>query len=128
MTRYCQSCEICQKIEGPAPLGEMPSVDVLRQHINMDLMREITPLTSRELSWILTVIGHTTKYPEMFPLISISTTTLANTLFLIFSRMGFSEDILLDRGAQFASDIWSDMNELLQVKCLLTISPPPQMQ
>ena len=78
VTRFCQSCDICQKTipkgkVAKVPLGEMPLIDVPFQTVAVNLIGPITPVSDCGNRNILTVVDYATRYPEAVPLKRIET-------------------------------------------------------
>ena len=106
VTRFCRSCEICQKTvpKGKVtkvPLGEMPIMDVPFHHVAIYLIGPITPVSENGNRYILTIVDFATKYPEAVALPRIETERVAEALLDVFSRVGFPTEILSDKGSQF---------------------------
>ena len=57
-----------------------------------------------------------TRFPEAIPLKDIYTSTVAEALLEIFSRIGLPNKIHSDRGSQFTSDMMREVYRLLNVK------------
>ena len=124
VTKYCQSCDLCQRTipkgrTGKAPLGTMPIVGTPFTRVAMDLIGPLTP-SARGHRWILTVVDCATRYPEAVPLKGIETRDVAEELVGIFSRVGVPAEILSDRGTQFTSDLMAEVSRLLSLKQLFT--------
>ena len=125
VSRFCQSCDICQRTISKGrvprvPLGKMPVIDVPFKRIAVDLVGPIQPITSRKNRYILTVVDCATRYPEAVALPNIETTTVAEALVQIFSRVGVPQEILSDQGTQFTSDLMRDIGRLLSIKQMTT--------
>nr|XP_054761218.1 uncharacterized protein LOC129267596 [Lytechinus pictus] len=125
VSRFCQSCDICQRTISKGrvprvPLGKMPIIDVPFKRIAVDLIGPIQPITSRKNRYILTVVDCATRYPEAVALPNIETTTVAEALVQIFSRVGVPQEILSDQGTQFTSDLMKDIGKLLSIKQMMT--------
>ena len=125
VSRYCQSCDICQRTlpKGKTPrvpLDQMPMVDTPFQRIAVDIIGPISPVSDQGNRYILTVVDYATRYPEAKALKNIDTETVAEALLEIYSRMGFPEEILTDRGTQFTSDMMREINRLISIRQLTT--------
>ena len=57
-----------------------------------------------------------TRFPEAIPLKDIHTSTVAEALLEIFSRVGLPNKVHSDRGSQFTSQMMSEVCRLLDVK------------
>ena len=131
VTRYCRSCEICQKTvpKGKVtkvPLGEMPIMDVPFHRVAVDLIGPITPVSDNGNRYILTIVDFATKYPEAVALPRIETERVAEALLDVFSRVGFPTEILSDKGNQFTSDLMKEVCRLISLKQLFTTPYNPK--
>ena len=64
-TRFCKSCDICQRTipKGKvtkAPLGTMPMIDIPFQRIAVDLVGPIDPPADNKNRYILTIVDYAT--------------------------------------------------------------------
>ena len=131
ISRFCQSCDICQRTiskgrVSKVPLGKVPIIDTPFKRIAVDLVGEISPATSRGHRYILTVVDYATRYPEAIALKRIDTSTIAEALVSIFSRVGIPTEILSDQGTQFTSNLMKEVSRLLSIKQLTTTPYHPQ--
>ncbi|GAA6112116.1 uncharacterized protein LOC113101110, partial [Tachysurus ichikawai] len=55
--------------------------------------------------YILVIGDYATRYPEAFPLCSITTPKLINSLTQLFSRVGIPDEILTDQEANLTSSL-----------------------
>ncbi|XP_053381689.1 uncharacterized protein LOC128549191 [Mercenaria mercenaria] len=129
VTRFCRSCDICQKTVPKSkvqkvPLGEMPIIDAPFQRVAVDLIGPISPVS--EKGNILTVVDYATRYPEAVALPRIVTENVAEALLDIFSRVGFPSEILSDRGSQFTSQLMEEVCRLVSLKQLFTTPYNPK--
>ena len=126
ITRFCKSCPICQKTVNKgsvprAPLGEMPVIGEAFKRVAIDLVGPIgTEKTKKGKRYILTLMDYATRYPEAVALRNIETTTVAEALVEIFSRLGLPQEILTDQGTQFVSKLMKEVCRLLQIRGLTT--------
>ena len=109
VSRYCQSCDICQGTIpkgrcGKTPLVAMPIIGEPFARVAIDLVGPL-PMSGRKHRWILTLVDCATRYPEAIPMKGIDTIECAEELVNIFSRIGIPQEILSDRGSQFVSDL-----------------------
>ncbi|XP_053406591.1 uncharacterized protein LOC128559314 [Mercenaria mercenaria] len=131
VTRFCRSCDICQKTvpKGKVqkvPLGEMPIIDAPFQRVAVDLIGPISPVSGKGNRYILTVVDYATRYPEAVALPRIETENVAEALLDIFSRVGFPSEILSDRGSQFSSQLMEEVCRLVSLKQLFTTPYNPK--
>ena len=125
VTRFCQSCDVCQRTiqKGRVPkaaLEDMPIIDVPFKRIAIDIVGPINPMSERKNRYILTVVDFATRYPEAVALPSIETERVAEALLEIYSRVGFPSEVLSDRGSNFTSDMMKEVNRLISVRQLTT--------
>ena len=108
------------------PLGEMPIMDAPFQRVAIDLIGPLSPVSNKGNRYILTVVDYATRYPEAIPLAKIDTVSVAEALLEVFSRVGFPEEILSDRGSQFTSSLVEEIGRLIRVKQLFTTPYNPR--
>ena len=109
VTRFCKSCDVCQKPVSKGsvpkvPLEKMPLIHKPFKRVAIDLVGPISPPSEEGHRYILTLVDFSTRYPEAVPLKNIDTETVAEALVDIFSRLGVPEEILSDLGTHFVSD------------------------
>ena len=124
MSRYFQSCDICQRTIpkgrcGKTPLVAMPIIGEPFARVAIDLVGPL-PMSGRKHRWILTLVDCATRYPEAIPMKGIDNIECAEELVNIFSRIGIPQEILSDRGSQFVSDLMREISRLLSVRQLQT--------
>ena len=125
VTRYCKSCDVCQKTVNKGsvpkvPLERMPIIDKPFKRVAIDLVGLIGPPSEEGQRYILTLVDFATRYPEAVPLKNIDTETVAEALVDIFCRLGMPEEILSDFGMQFVSECMEEVTRLLSIKQLTT--------
>ena len=125
VTRFCKSCDGCQKTVNKGsvpkvPLQKMPLIDKPFKRVAIDLVGPISPPSEEGNRYILTLVDFVTRYPEAVPLKTIYTETVAEALVNIFSRLGVPEEILGDIGTQFVSDCLREETRLLSIKQITT--------
>ena len=57
-----------------------------------------------------------TRFPECIPLRDISSSSVAQALLGVFSRVGLPHRIHSDRGSQFTSEMMQELHRLLSIK------------
>lgn len=125
VTRYCQSCDVCQRTIPKSkvikvPLNEMPIIDTPFEHVAVDLVGPLYPITDKGNRYILTAVDYSSRYPEAAALKNIDTETVAEALVEIFSRVGIPREVLSDMGTQFTSNVMKEVGRLLSFKQLVT--------
>jgi hypothetical protein len=120
---YCRSCDICQhtfpKGRVPAaPLQDVPVIDTPFSRVAVDIIGLLTPRSDRGHRFVLTYVDVATRYPEAVVLKTITTEAVVEALVEIFSRTGIPDEMLLDQGSQFTSDVMREVMRLLSVSQL----------
>ena len=131
VAKYVASCDACQRNTSkgkvaPVPMKFMPVIDVPFDRVAIDLVGPIKPASEKGHKYILTLIDVATRYPEAVPLKDISSVSVANALFEIFSRLGFPKEILSDQGTQFNSELMKQFHQLCGCKGIRTSPYHPQ--
>ena len=131
VTRFCRSCDICQRTvhKGKipkAPLTKVPIIQTPFTRVAIDLIGPMFPSTDRGHRYILTLVDYATRYPEATPLKNIETETVAEALVTMFSRIGVPQEVLSDQGSQFLSGIMKEVSRLLSIRQLITSPYHPQ--
>ena len=70
--------------------------------------------------YILTIIDHSTRYPEAFALKEIDAKYVANALIELFSRVGLPKIILTDQGSNFKSQLLKELYEMVNIQGITT--------
>ena len=79
------------------------------------------------MTYLFTIIDRFTRWPEAIPLPDAKTLTCTNALIRGWiSRFGVPADITSDRGPQFTSSLWSNLNKMLGIKQQHTTAYHPQ--
>ena len=125
VTRFCKSCDICQKTlpkgkVNRVPLDEMPKIDVPFKRVAVDLVGPIYPASSSGKRYIFTMVDYATRYPEAIALSGIDTIQVAEAMMEIYCRLGFPTEVLSDLGTQFTSNLMKEVSRLIAVRRLTT--------
>ena len=125
ITRFCKSCDICQRTVPrgrvpKAPLVNLPIVSTPFQRVSVDLIGPLYPPSARKHQYILTMVDMATRYPKAAALVNIDTVSVAEALLKMFSDTGIPQEILSDRGTQFTSDVMKEVHRLLSIKSITT--------
>lgn len=106
---YINSCHTCQLVGKPnkpippAPLQPIPITCEPFEGILIDCVGPL-PRTKKGNQYLLTIMDMTTRYPEPYPLRTISAKNIIKCLLNLFSHFGFPKDIQSDQGSNFTSD------------------------
>ena len=94
-------------------------------HVHLDFVGPLP--NSQRFTDVLTMIDRTSRWPEVFPLSSITAVVCAQALLSSWiSRFGVPSVISTDRGAQFPSLVWSKVCSILGIRRSQTTSYHPQ--
>ena len=127
--QWCRECHPCQasKIHRhtKAPLTERQPPTGRFRSLHVDLVGPLP--TSHGNTYLFTIIDRFTRWPEAIPLPDALASSCASALIQHWiSRFGVPEDITSDRGAQFTSTLWKEVNMLLGTAIHNTTAYHPQ--
>ena len=91
----------------------------------MDIVGPL-PKTQSEKRFVLVVCHYAARYLTAVALRSTEAKHIAEQLVQIFSRVGIPEEILTDQGANFMSQLLSEVYRLLRIKPIRTSPYNPQ--
>ncbi|XP_071548915.1 uncharacterized protein [Panulirus ornatus] len=114
----CLTCQIVGKPNQsipPYPLQLIPVPSEPFQKIIIDIVGPL-PKSKKGNQYILTVLCPTSRYPEAFPLKTISAKNVANKLIYMFTTFGIPQEVQSDRGTNFTSDLFKDVLQELGIK------------
>lgn len=102
---HCNTCAICQKTSavsqwGRAPVQTLPVISAPFRQIAMNAVG-LLEKSSAGHCYILVVSDYATRYPEAFPLRSVTTPKIIHAMVQLFSRVGIPEKKLKDQGTNF---------------------------
>ena len=128
--KYIAACSDCQQFK----YNNSPTAGPMQLHmvnepwhtIGIDLMGPF-PTTIRQKRFLLVIVDYFTRWVELFPLKSTTSTDIANVLSNeIFARYGLPRYIVSDNGPQFVSNIFEDFCKTLHIGQNLTANYHPQ--
>ena len=125
-TRTCVQCQTAKiHRHAKAPPGDFAVSTRRFDHIHVDLVGPLPP--SQGYTHLLTVIDRFTRWPEAIPLKDTSANSCAQALIVNWiSRLGIPQHITSDRGAQFTSQLWVSISQLLGTELHHTTAYHPQ--
>jgi transposase InsO family protein len=109
------------------PLGELPETSYPFELTSLDICGPY-PEPKQGNRYLLTFIGHFSRYPEVIPFARQDTRTVARALVTEISRLGYPRTIASDRGTNSMSELFQEMCKLLQVRRINSTSFNPQIQ
>ena len=92
----------------------------------MDLIGPLSAVSDKGNIYILTVVNYATRYPEAVLLRDIGTEVVVEVPLEVFSRVGFANEVLSDRGVQFTSGLMEEVSHLIKVKQPFTTPYSPK--
>jgi len=98
-------------------LGALPVIGTPFSVVCIDLIGPLSP-SSDGHGWILTIIDMCTRFPECILLRDLSSSSVAEALLGVFSRVGLLDRIHSARGSQFTSEMMQELYRLLSIKQL----------
>ena len=129
VTQWCRQCHECQvgnrAKRAKAPLMPLPTIEEPWQRVAIDIVGPLQR-TDRGYRYILTIMDFGTRYPEAVPLKRIDAPTVCEELMTVFTRFGFPQEILSDRGSNFTSKVTKALLEQIKVSHLKTSPYHPQ--
>lgn len=126
---WCQSCQPCQssKIQRHvhAPLQARPPPDRRFGSLHVDL---VGPLPESEgMRYLFTIIDRYSRWSEAIPIPEMKTDDCIKAFIRHWvARFGVPGDLTSDRGRQFTSNLWKQLNRLLGIQASNTTAYHPQ--
>ncbi|XP_035986825.1 uncharacterized protein LOC105922039 [Fundulus heteroclitus] len=127
---YCATCPICQKTSATrkadrALLRPLPVISTPFRRIAMDIVGPLIKSSSGH-QYILVVSDYATRFPEAFPLRTISAPLVLRALMQLFSRVGIPDEIITDQGTNFTSKLMQLFYKQLGIAPIKTTPYHPQ--
>jgi cleavage and polyadenylation specificity factor subunit 1 len=127
--QWCRECHACQtsKIQRHvhAPLVQRPPPDRRFGSIHVDIVGPLP--VSEGMTYLFTIVDRYTRWPEVIPMPNALAETCAKALLRVWiPRFGVPDDLTSDRGPQFTSQLWTELNNLLGIAASTTTAYHPQ--
>ena len=129
ITNWVRSCDGCQRYKSSrAPAiadGVFPIPAGRCRHVHLDL---VGPLPQSEgKTYVLTMIDRFTRWPEAVAVSKIDAATVAKQFVDVWvTRYGCPDVVTTDRGTQFTSELFAELNRLLGAHHITTTAYHPQ--
>lgn len=122
---FVANCRICS-LTKPRFVSAQLKPYLLDSPMQMLAADYVGPLPSDNgYKYMLVIIDTFSRFPEVYPVKDMTTQTLITTFRDLFSRYGFPDSLLTDRGTQFQSDeFWHYLNNF-QIRKLSTTAYRP---
>ncbi|XP_024136818.1 uncharacterized protein LOC112151925 [Oryzias melastigma] len=117
--------ENCRHPQVRALLHPLPVISTPFRRIAMDIVGPL-PKSSSGHEYILVVCDYATRFPEAFPLRTITTPAVMRALIQLFSRVGIPDEILTDQGTNFTSRLMKLFQKQLGITAIKTTPYHPQ--
>ena len=130
---FCKSCEICQKVGKPqhhprvTPLKPMIAIGQPFEELTLDCVGPL-PKTKKGNEYLLTVMCNSTRFPDAFPLRSISAPKIIEVLQKFISYFGIPKKIFTDQGSNFMSKKFQEFLKGLNIDHITSTPYRPQSQ
>jgi transposase InsO family protein len=129
--RYTKTCKTClqNKILRSKPIRKLHPIPPPQDRwcrVSVDFIREL--LESRRFNAIMACVDSVSKQAHFIPTVTTVDTPGTATLYRdsVWKLHGLPEELLTDRGSQFASEMMKELLRLLGIKRALTMAYHPQ--
>ncbi|XP_066958967.1 protein NYNRIN-like [Macrobrachium rosenbergii] len=131
--KFVKSCEICQVMGKPnqpipkAPLNPIPAIGEPFSELVIDVVGPL-PKTKTGFMYILTIMDRASRFPEAFPMRSITSKIVFDKLVEYFSRYGLPRVIQTDCGTNFTSKVFRGKCAELAIQHITSVPYHPESQ
>ncbi|XP_049340179.1 uncharacterized protein LOC125804771 [Astyanax mexicanus] len=133
VVKYCNSCHVCQ-VAGkpnqsipPAPLCPVPAVGEPFEHLLLDCVGPL-PKTKSGNQYLLTIMCLSTRFPDAFPLRTITAKSVSRALVRFCSVFGLPKTIQTDKGTNFTAKLFAQVLHQLNVEHKTSSAFHPESQ
>ena len=126
---WCRTCHDCQasKVARHITVPLSPPPVPLRRFetVHVDIVGPLPEANGHK--YVFTMIDRFSRWVEVYPLVTITAEACCTALLRAWiSRFGVPSKLISDRGAQFTSAVWRDLNRLLGIDSMTTTAYHPQ--
>ncbi|XP_042254566.1 uncharacterized protein LOC121887718 [Thunnus maccoyii] len=121
---FCRTCSTCQKTcyvrqSDCAYLQPLPIIATTFRRIAMDIVGPLVR-SSTGHQYILVVCDYATRFPEAFPLCTVTAPAVLRCLVQLFSRVGVPDEIITDQATNFTSRLQQLFHQQLGIAAIKT--------
>ena len=122
ISQFCKSCRVCSLVKPKYINAHLKPylLDSPMQLIAADYVG-LLPV-SVGYRYMLVIVDGFSRFPEVYPVRDLSVPTLINSFRDFFSRYGFPDALITDRGTQFQSREFQEYLSRFHIKKLSTTS------
>lgn len=130
VNQWCKSCEACQKNKitrhTKTPIGNFPP-SMRFQCVHIDIVGPLPISSDTPCRYLLTMIDRTTNWIEATPIKSITAEETARAFNREWiSRFGVPLKVITDRGSQFESQLFHELQQICGFQRIRTTAYHPQ--
>jgi transposase InsO family protein len=130
VSAWCRDCQACQRAKvTKQPRAPLQPIDVPVHrftHVHVDIVGPL-PVSSTGFSHVFTMIDRSTRWVEVVPLTSTTTSACVDALITCWvARFGVPSLLTSDRGVQFCSAMWTTLCTRLGISHVMTTAYHPQ--
>lgn len=127
---FCKTCPTCQKTcyvrqSDRAYLQPLPVISTPFRRIAMDIVGPLVK-SGHGYQYILVVCDYATRFPEAFPLRTVTAPVVLRCLVQLFSKVGVPDEIITDQGTNFTSRLLQLFHRQLGITAIKTTPYHPQ--
>ena len=128
VTKWARECIQCQRAKvtknTTPPIGEFQVPNRRFLHLNVDL---ITLPESNGFKYLLTAVDRFSCWPVAIPIVDMTAESVVDAFAHGWiQHFGIPATVTTDRGAQFTSDLFSQLTKTWGIKCITTTAYHPQ--
>ncbi|XP_059494496.1 uncharacterized protein LOC125465967 isoform X1 [Stegostoma tigrinum] len=132
VAHYCKVCEKChyshkQGDVGNLGLRPLPTINIPFKRVSIDVVGPLPFTTNSGKRYILMMVDCASRYPDATALVSVEADIVAMALLVMFTRVGFPDEILSNQGENFMSQLVMQLKRQCQEKQLRSNSYYPQV-